>query len=94
MSEMTGFDSVANRPASGEVSDGRVMDGELAIAPLPSTAYREGTASLSPQQQVASVRRLMLTGAEKFWYVLQCIAFGAGYFAKVPTRKALSPFSE
>ena len=31
-----------------------------------------------------------LTSAEQFWYVLQCIAFGAGYFTKVPTRKALS----
>lgn len=28
--------------------------------------------------------RLRLTAAEQFWYVLQCIAFGAGYFAKVP----------
>jgi hypothetical protein len=31
-----------------------------------------------------------LTGAEQFWYVLQCICFGAGYFAKVPMKKALS----
>jgi hypothetical protein len=30
------------------------------------------------------------TGAEQFWYVLQCIAFGAGYFAKVIHKKALS----
>jgi hypothetical protein len=34
--------------------------------------------------------RLQLTAAEKFWYVLQCIAFGAGYFAKVPVKKAFS----
>ena len=34
--------------------------------------------------------RLRLTVAEQFWYVLQCIAFGAGYFAKVPVKKALS----
>jgi hypothetical protein len=31
-----------------------------------------------------------LTGAEQFWYVLQCIAFGGGYFAKVVAKKALS----
>jgi hypothetical protein len=31
-----------------------------------------------------------MTGAERFWYVLQCVAFGAGYFAKIPTAKALS----
>jgi hypothetical protein len=34
--------------------------------------------------------RLRLTAAEQFWYVLQCIAFGAGYFTKVPVKKALS----
>ena len=34
--------------------------------------------------------RLRLTAAEQFWYVLQCIAFGAGYFAKVSVKKALS----
>ena len=27
---------------------------------------------------------------EQFWYVGQCVAFGAGYFAKIPARKALS----
>jgi hypothetical protein len=34
--------------------------------------------------------RFRLTAAEQFWYVLQCIALGAGYFAKVPVKKALS----
>jgi hypothetical protein len=32
------------------------------------------------------------TGAEKFWYVLGCIDFGASYIAKVPTKKALSEY--
>jgi hypothetical protein len=36
--------------------------------------------------------RTGLTGAQQFWYVLQCIAFGAGYFAKIPAKKALSDF--
>ena len=31
-----------------------------------------------------------MTGAEHVWYITQCIAFGAGYFAKIPTAKALS----
>ena len=31
-----------------------------------------------------------MTGAEKFWYVLSWIAFGVGYFRKIPMRKALS----
>jgi hypothetical protein len=34
--------------------------------------------------------RLQLTATEKFWCVLQCIAFGAGYFATVPVKKAFS----
>ena len=38
----------------------------------------------------STMGRLRLTAAEQFWYVLQCIAFGAGYFAKVPVKKALS----
>lgn len=29
------------------------------------------------------------TPMERFWYVLQNIAFGAGYFAKLPSAKAL-----
>jgi hypothetical protein len=33
-----------------------------------------------------------LTAAASFWYVLQCIAFGAGYFCKIPAKKALSDF--
>ena len=31
--------------------------------------------------------RIQLTAAEKFWYLLQCIWFGAGYFAKVPSQE-------
>lgn len=31
-----------------------------------------------------------MTGAEKFWYVAECIFFGVGYFAKVTVKKALS----
>lgn len=31
-----------------------------------------------------------LTGMETFWYYLQCLFLGAGYFYKVPLKKALS----
>jgi hypothetical protein len=30
-----------------------------------------------------------MTGAERFWYVVLCIYFGAGYLAKVCHKKAL-----
>ncbi|MEU1955662.1 hypothetical protein [Nocardia rhamnosiphila] len=31
-----------------------------------------------------------MTGTERFWYVLMCIAFGVVYFAKLPTTNTLS----
>jgi hypothetical protein len=31
-----------------------------------------------------------MAGWQSPQYVLQCVAFGAGYFAKLPTAKALS----
>jgi hypothetical protein len=43
---------------------------------------------------MSTVGRLRLTAAEQFWYVLQCIAFGAGYFAKVPVKKALTELTQ
>jgi hypothetical protein len=39
-----------------------------------------------------AVRKTALTTWEGIWYILQCIAFGAGYFAKVPVKKALQDF--
>ena len=36
------------------------------------------------------MKNIGLTAAEKLWYVLGCIAFGAAYFKKVPAAKALS----
>jgi hypothetical protein len=42
----------------------------------------------------STVGRLRLTAAEQFWYVLQCIAFGAGYFAKIPVKKALTEVTQ
>lgn len=36
------------------------------------------------------MRLVEMTAAERFWYVLMCIGFGGGYFAKIPVAKALS----
>jgi hypothetical protein len=47
------------------------------------------------QQPAAIVRGQHATGltsAQQLWYVLQCIAFGAGYFAKIPAKKALQDY--
>ena len=38
------------------------------------------------------LRKTSLTAAEQFWYVLMNIGFGAGYFAKIPGKKALNDF--
>jgi hypothetical protein len=43
-----------------------------------------------PPAPQATGRRVVLTGAETFWYVLGNIALGAMYFAKIPAKKALT----
>lgn len=40
----------------------------------------------------AAVQKFALTSWERVWYTLQCVAFGAGYLAKIPAKKALSDF--
>jgi hypothetical protein len=37
-------------------------------------------------------RKIGMTAAEQFWYVLGCIACGGSYLAKVPVKKALSDY--
>jgi hypothetical protein len=38
------------------------------------------------------MKKLSMTGAEAFWYVLGCIAFGAVYIAKVPVKRAMADY--
>jgi len=58
----------------------------------PPAAPQPGYPGLALQ---AAGKRYALRGAESFWYVLGCIAFGAAYFAKLPAKKAASEiFSE
>ncbi len=65
-------------------------------APVPRAAPHTGELAPPPQggwdsaQPMAPMPRFVMTSAEQFWYVLQCIAFGAGYFAKVPVKRALN----
>jgi hypothetical protein len=52
---------------------------------------------LSVQQPALSrvgeaARKVALTSWEGIWYVLMCIWFGAGYFYKIPAKKALQDF--
>jgi hypothetical protein len=67
---------------------------EYSQQPFGQPQYQQ-VQSYEPHQPVTSAqvqRRIGLTGAQQFWYVLQCIAFGAGYFAKIPAKKALADF--
>ena len=40
----------------------------------------------------AVARKVALTAWEGIWYVIMCIWFGAGYFYKIPAKKALQDF--
>lgn len=64
------------------------QDNPPAVAPRPHEAAIRPQDTVRPE--VVARRPLALTTWEGFWYVLQCIAFAAGYFAKVPVKKALS----
>jgi len=61
--------------------------------PEPYRDPRAAQPQYQPQYQPAPRQAPRgLTSAGAFWYVLQCISFGAGYFAKVPAKKALQDF--
>jgi hypothetical protein len=58
------------------------------LAPQP--AHRPQAQQAQPAQQPKGrAQKVAMTGAEAVWYVMQCIAFGAGYFCKIPVKKAL-----
>ena len=58
--------------------------------PAPQPPPRYGQPDYQPTPQ--PLRKTSLTAAEQFWYVLMCIWFGAGYFAKIPAKKAMHDF--
>ena len=42
-----------------------------------------------PEVSTTVVEESQRTAAERFWYVLGCIAFAGAYFAKIPVKSAL-----
>ena len=71
------------------------LPAERAGSSVPEIASPSQPAPMAPDHsgsvaQVPRQRAFPLTGAEQFWYILHCIYFGAAYFAKIPTKKALS----
>jgi hypothetical protein len=64
-----------------------------ADGPRPPVTHEFASTAPDPARGAArkgAVRRSLMTSAESFWYVLQCIFFGAGYLFKIPSKKALS----
>jgi hypothetical protein len=60
----------------------------------PGYGQRQPERREAPRQPapVQAARKTGLTAAEMFWYVVGNIAFGAMYFAKIPSKKALCDF--
>jgi hypothetical protein len=73
--------------------------------PPPAARYREPNFQPAPRQPrpparpahsarpptpPPAPRGAALTAAARFWYALMNIGFGAGYFAKIPAKRALA----
>jgi hypothetical protein len=66
---------------------------QLRFDPQPQRQQRYDPAYQQPQPAALRTgRQLVLTTVEGFWYVLMCLGFGLGYFAKIPAKKALQDF--
>jgi hypothetical protein len=61
-------------------------------APQPASAPAAQAPAPAQHGQANTFRKLTLTAWEGIWYVVQNIAFGWGYLAKVPAKKALHDF--
>jgi hypothetical protein len=86
MSETPGFENAAGGTAPS--TDPYLVPAQPPAPPAPPTGPTSDYGI--PPQYAPAPHGLSLTGAETFWYILQCIDFGAGYLAKVPMKKALS----
>ena len=42
------------------------------------------------KKALSDIHLARMTDVSQFWYILQCVSFGAGYFAKVIHKKGLS----
>jgi hypothetical protein len=64
--------------------------GQGQVQPLAQgqQGYQPAAPSRHQVQHRAAGKQYALRGAEVFWYILACIGFGAGYFAKIPSKKA------
>jgi hypothetical protein len=61
------------------------------VAP-PQVPQQYDPPGLQSASQAGSTGTTGLTAAERFWYILGNIAFGAMYLRKVPAKKAMSEF--
>ena len=84
-------------PESTEASATEPRD--VAVAPTPTrppvpTAPAPPIAQPppAPRAEPRIAQKVAMTTWEGFWYVLQCIALGAGYFAKIPAKRAMRDY--
>ena len=57
----------------------------------PAGSRQPATRS-APAVVASAIRKTALTTWEGIWYVIMCIGFGAGYFGKIPAKKALKDY--
>jgi hypothetical protein len=86
-----GYDQTQYTPTPGQYGQPQTPAPQQYAQPQygqPAQPYEQ----YQPAPAAARPQKTGLTGAEQFWYVLQCIYFGAGYFAKIPAKKAMADF--
>ena len=63
--------------------------GAAYFSKMPARRQRARSSANCSSTGKNPTRSYSLRGMEGFWYVLMCLGFGAGYFAKVSAKKAL-----
>ena len=69
----------------------RLHVGRAVLTSSPTSPSAPCTsASFRPRRAMSELGLAEMTSAEQTWYTILCILCGAGYFAKLPTMKAIS----
>jgi hypothetical protein len=84
------------QPQNAQAQDAQSQDSQQQYGQQPDgqSQYQQ-VQPYAPQQPAGRVQGRPATGltsAQQFWYIVQCIAMGAGYFMKIPPKKALADY--
>lgn len=72
--------------------DSHPNQGGLTFPERPDHPLPVGTQPGPVARTAVAVQKSALTAWEGIWYVLMCIPLGAGYLAKIPSKRALQDF--